>query len=499
MDNIEQFKKQLEEQSFGPRVDEVGEVVEVGDNVVKASGLRNVENFEVVEFERAGAMGLALNLEEYETGIIVLGSSMRIKEGDVVKRTKRMLSIPVGEELIGRVIDPLGRPLDDKGPIKAKTFYPVERPAPGVIDRQPVDQPLHTGILAIDSLIPIGRGQRELILGDRGIGKTAIGLDMIINQKQEKNRPYCIYVACGQKKSKIKRLIKILEDRGAMEYTVVVASFADDPASFMYLAPYSGCAVGEYFCDKGKDAVIVYDDLTKQSWAWREVSLVLRRPPGREAYPGDIFYLHSRLLERAARLSKEKGGGSLTALPIVETQAGDISGYIPTNVISITDGQIFLDSPLFYKGQRPALDIGRSVSRVGSKAQLPAMKKLAGTLKLDLAQFQEQERFSQFTEELDPQTRQTLERGKRMRELLRQADIMPLPFEREVVVIFSGVKGYLDDMPLDKIAKFKIDLLAAVESDAPQIFEKLRATEKMDTDVESALDKIIKQVKEQTK
>ena len=495
MDNIEQFKKQLEEQSFSPRVDEIGEVVEVGDNVVKASGLRKVENFEVVEFERAQVMGLALNLEEYDTGIIVLGSSANIKEGDVVKRTKRMLSIPVGEELIGRVIDPLGRPLDDKGPIKTKMTYPIERPAPGVIDRQPVDQPLHTGILAIDALIPIGRGQRELILGDRGIGKTAIGVDMIINQKTEKNRPYCIYVACGQKKSKIKRLLKTLEDRGAMEYTIIVASFADDPASLMYLAPYAGCTVGEYFCDKGKDAVVVYDDLTKQSWAWREVSLVLRRPPGREAYPGDIFYLHSRLLERAARLSKEKGGGSLTALPIVETQAGDISGYIPTNVISITDGQIFLDSPLFYKGQRPALDIGRSVSRVGSKAQLPATKKIAGTLKLDLAQFQDLERFSEFTEELDPQTRQTLERGKRMRELLKQADLMPLPFEKEVAVIFAGVKGYLDDMPLDRIADFKILLLETIASDAPKIFEKIRTSEKIDVETESALDSIIAKVK----
>jgi len=336
MDKIEQFKRQLEETELSPEFEEVGEVVEVGDGVVKASGLRNVANFELVEFERAKIVGLAMNLEEYETGIIVLGDDSGIKEGDIVKRTMKTISVPVGPELVGRVVDPLGRPIDGKGPIKAKTEYAIERPAPGVIDRQPVKTPLHTGILAIDNLVPIGRGQRELILGDRGLGKTAIAVDMIINQKHDKKRPVCVYVACGQKKSKLKRLVKTLEDNGAMEYTIVVAAFADDPAALLYLAPYAGCAMGEWFRDNGKDAVAVYDDLTKQAWAWREVSLVLRRPPGREAYPGDIFYLHSRLLERAARMSEKLGGGSLTALPIVETQAGDISGYIPTNVISIT-------------------------------------------------------------------------------------------------------------------------------------------------------------------
>ncbi|MFA6376703.1 MAG: F0F1 ATP synthase subunit alpha [Candidatus Paceibacterota bacterium] len=495
MDKIEQFKRQLVETELSPKVDEIGEVVEVGDGVVKASGLRNVENFEMVEFERAKAFGLALNLEEYETGIIVLGSDDAIKEGDIVKRTKKTISVPVGPELVGRVVDPLGRPLDGKGPINAKEFYPVERPAPGVIDRQPVKTPLHTGILAVDGLVPIGRGQRELILGDRGLGKTAIAVDMIINQKHEKNRPVCIYVACGQKKSKIKRLVKSLEDRGAMEYTIVVAAFADDPAALLYLAPYTGCAMGEWFRDNGKDAVAVYDDLTKQSWAWREVSLVLRRPPGREAYPGDIFYLHSRLLERAARLSQVKGGGSLTALPIVETQAGDISGYIPTNVISITDGQIFLSPALFAKGQRPAIDVGTSVSRVGGNAQLPAMKKVAGTLKLDLAQFQELERFSEFTEELDPQTRQMLERGKRMREILKQQDLEPLPFEKEVAVVFAGVKGFLDDIPLEKIGQFKTNLVKEIEENMSEVLAEIRTTEKLESGTEAKFEEAIKRVK----
>ena len=495
MDKIEQFKRQLEEIELAPKMDEIGEVVEVGDGVVKASGLRNVENFELVEFERAKTFGLALNLEEYETGIIVLGLDDAIREGDTVKRTKRTISVPVGPELVGRVVDPLGRPIDGKGPINAKESYPIERPAPGVIDRQRVKTPLHTGILAIDGLVPIGRGQRELILGDRGLGKTAIAVDMIINQKNEKNRPVCIYVACGQKKNKVKRLVKSLEDRGAMEYTIVVAAFADDPASMLYLAPYAGCAMGEWFRDNGKDAVAVYDDLTKQSWAWREISLVLRRPPGREAYPGDIFYLHSRLLERAARLSEVKGGGSLTALPIVETQAGDISGYIPTNVISITDGQIFLNPSLFYKGQRPAVDVGTSVSRVGGDAQLPATKKVAGTLKLDLAQFQELERFSEFTEELDPQTRQQLERGKRMRELLKQADLEPLPFEKEVSLIYSGVKGFVDDIPLEKVAQFKIDLLKEITENMPEVLAEIRTTEKLDANIEAKLQEAIKNVK----
>lgn len=495
MDKIEQFKRQLEETELSPKFEEVGEVVEVGDGVVKASGLRNVANFELVEFERTKVLGLAMNLEEYETGIIVLGDDAAIKEGDIVKRTMKTISVPVGPELVGRVVDPLGRPVDGKGPIKAKTEYAIERPAPGVIDRQPVKTPLHTGILAIDSLVPIGRGQRELILGDRGLGKTAIAVDMIINQKNDKNRPICIYVACGQKKSKLKRLVKTLEDNGAMEYTIVVAAFADDPAAMLYLAPYAGCAMGEWFRDNGKDAVAVYDDLTKQAWAWREVSLVLRRPPGREAYPGDIFYLHSRLLERAARMSEKLGGGSLTALPIVETQAGDISGYIPTNVISITDGQIFLNPSLFNKGQRPAIDVGTSVSRVGGSAQLPATKKVAGTLKLDLAQFQELERFSEFTEELDAQTRQMLERGKRMRELLKQPDLQPLAFEKQVAVIYAGTKGFLDDVALEVVGQFKKEMIAHIQDNSPEIFETIRKNEKLDSAIEAKLEEVIKHVK----
>lgn len=498
MENIELFKKQLRDLKLKPKTEEIGEVINIKDGVAKVSGLDNVENFELVEIETTAGKnvsGLALNLEEYETGIAVLGDYSFVKEGDVVKRTKKILSIPVGESLLGRVIDPLGRPLDGKGEIKTQTFSPIERQAPSVIDREPVDTPLHTGILAIDALIPIGRGQRELILGDRGIGKTALAIDAIINQKNEKNRPVCIYVACGQKKAKIKRLIKTLEKNGAMDYTVVVCAFSDDPASFLYLAPYAGAAIGEYFRDKGGDALAIYDDLTKQSWAWREISLILRRPPGREAYPGDIFYLHSRLLERAAKLSKEKGGGSLTALPIIETQAGDISAYIPTNVISITDGQIFLNSPLFFKGQKPGIDIGKSVSRVGSKAQLKAMKKIAGTLKLDLAQFQELERFSEFTEELDPQTKQIIEKGKRLMEILKQDDLEPLPVEKEVVVIFAATKGFLDDLEIAKIGKFKKDLIKEIEASKPELFENIKRTGDLDEKGAAELGKIIYGVK----
>ncbi len=495
MENIELFKKQLEGKEFHPKKEEIGQVLEVKDGVARVSGLDSVENFELVDIESGfgkSIAGLVLNLEEYEIGVAVLGDFSKIKEGAIVKRTKKILSVPVGEALLGRIVDPLGRPLDEKGEIKTEIFSPIETPAPSVIDREPVSQPLHTGILAVDALIPIGRGQRELIMGDRGIGKTAIVLDTIINQKNEKNRPVCIYVACGQKKTKIKRLAKILEENGAMDYTVLVCAFSDDPASFLYLAPYAGAAMGEYFRDRGKDALVIFDDLTRQSWAWREISLILRRPPGREAYPGDIFYLHSRLLERAAKLSKEKGGGSLTALPIIETQAGDISAYIPTNVISITDGQIFLNSSLFFKGQKPAIDIGKSVSRVGSKAQKPAMKKIAGTLKLDLAQFQELERFSEFTEELDDQTKTTIEKGKRLLEVLKQDDLGPLPFEKEVVIIFAGTKGYLDNFDIGKIKKFKSDLTAEVAMQSPELLKKIKETGDLDEKGAQELDKIIK-------
>ena len=495
MDIIEQFKKQLEGLDVSPEMEEVGEVIEVKDGVVKISGLRGAENFEMIEFDEANVMGLVLNLEEYEVGAVILGSDKNIKEGTTVKRTKKVFSVPVGEGLLGRVIDPLGRPLDGKGEIKAKDVLPLERKGPSVIERQPVTKPLHTGIKMVDALIPIGRGQRELIIGDRGLGKTAVALDAIVNQKNEKNRPYCVYVACGQKKAKIRRLIATLEKEGAMEYTTVVCAFPDDPASFIYLAPFTGATVGEYFRDKGQDALVVYDDLTRQAWAWREISLILRRPPGREAYPGDVFYLHSRLLERAAMMSKEMGGGSLTALPIIETQAGDISGYIPTNVISITDGQIFLDSTLFRKEQKPAINIGTSVSRVGSSAQMKATKKVAGRLKLDLAQFQELERFSEFTEELDPQTKKTIEKGKRMRILLRQVDLAPLPIEKEVIVIFTGVNSDIEEVPMDRIKEFEEEVLKTVELETPEILKEIKETGDMtDKSKESLLD-LIKKVK----
>ncbi|BFT95044.1 MAG: F0F1 ATP synthase subunit alpha [Minisyncoccus archaeiphilus] len=495
MDIIEQFKKQLLGVELAPETEEVGEVVEIKDNVAKVSGLKGVGNFELVEFEGADTLGLVLNLEEYEVGVAVLGSDSKIKEGTIVKRTKQVFSLPVGEALLGRVVDPLGRPLDGKGEIKTKDYLPLERKGPSVIERQPVSTPLHTGIKAVDALIPIGRGQRELIIGDRGLGKTAIAIDTIINQKNEKNRPICVYVACGQKKSKTQRLIATLEKAGAMEYTIVVCAFPDDPASFVYLAPFTGATMGEYFRDKGQDALAIYDDLTRQAWAWREISLILRRPPGREAYPGDVFYLHSRLLERAARLSEEKGGGSLTALPIIETQAGDISGYIPTNVISITDGQIFLDAVPFKKEQKPAINIGTSVSRVGSAAQMKATKKVSGRLKLDLAQFQELERFSEFTEELDPQTKMIIEKGKRMRLMLRQKDLLPLPIEKEVVVIFACVNGDIEEIPMDMIPNLEADLLGEVEVSYPEILKEIKEKGDLSDESVQVLKGIISKVK----
>ncbi|MCK9393649.1 F0F1 ATP synthase subunit alpha [bacterium] len=495
MDIIEQFKKQLTGIDLTPESEEIGEVVEVKDNVAKVSGLRGVGNFELVEFEGADTLGLVLNLEEHEVGVAILGSDEKIREGIIVKRTKRVFSLPVGEALLGRVVDPLGRPIDGKGEIKTKTYLPLERKGPSVIERQPVNTPLHTGIKTIDALIPIGRGQRELIIGDRGLGKTAIAIDTIINQKNEKNRPICVYVACGQKKSKVQRLVSTLEKAGAMEYTIVVCAFPDDPASFVYLAPFTGATMGEYFRDKGQDALAVYDDITRQAWAWREISLILRRPPGREAYPGDVFYLHSRLLERAARLSEEKGGGSLTALPIIETQAGDVSGYIPTNVISITDGQIFLDAIPFKKEQKPAINIGTSVSRVGSTAQMKATKKVSGRLKLDLAQFQELERFSEFTEELDSQTKLTIEKGKRMRLMLRQTDLFPLSIEREVVVLYACVNGKIEEIPMERIANFEEDLLKEIEISCPEVFKSIQETRDLSEDATNKIAEAIRKIK----
>jgi F-type H+-transporting ATPase subunit alpha len=495
MSIFERLREKLKEEEFGPKIEEIGQVIEVKDGVAKVLGLDDVENMELIKFEGKNILGLALNLERYETGVVILGKGEEVKEGDIVKRTKKILSVPVGEELIGRVIDPLGNPLDEKGEIKSGKFLPVERKAPSVVDREPVKDPLHTGTFLIDALIPIGRGQRELILGDRGIGKTAICLDAILNQKNEKEKPICIYVACGQKKSKIKRLIKTLKEREALSYTIVVAAFADDPASLLYLAPFAGMTIGEFFRDKGKDSLVIIDDLTKQAWAWREISLILRRPPGREAYPGDIFYLHSRLLERAAKLSQEKGGGSLTCLPIIETVAGDISGYIPTNVISICDGQIFLDSSLFHRGQKPAIDIGKSVSRVGSKAQLPAMKKLSSTLKLDLAQFEELERFTEFTEELETETKKIIEKGRKIREILKQQDLEPLSFEKEVILIYLITKGFLDDFKLEDVDKFKKEVLKVVEQEKPDILDKIKEKKDLDFQTEKEIENLILKTK----
>ncbi|MDD3046418.1 MAG: F0F1 ATP synthase subunit alpha [Candidatus Pacebacteria bacterium] len=496
MDIIEKFKKQLEGIEIKSELEETGEVVEIKDVVAKVSGLKNVENFELIFFEEANIYGLALNLEEFEVGAVVLGDPTKIKEGHVVKRTGSVFSINVGEELLGRVVDPLGNAIDGKGEIRTNQKLPIERKGPSVMDRQPVKVPMHTGIKIVDALTPIGRGQRQLIIGDKGLGKTAIALDAIINQKNEKDRPICVYVACGQKKSKVKRLVKTLEEAGALEYSIIVAAFPDDPASMVYLAPFTGVTIGEYFRDKGEHALLVYDDLTRQAWAWREISLILRRPPGREAYPGDVFYLHSRLLERAAKLSDEKGGGSLTALPIIETQAGDISGYIPTNVISITDGQIFLDSSLYRKNQKPAMDIGASVSRVGSSAQTKAMKKACGSLKLSLTQFQELERFSEFTEELDPETKKILEKGKAIIRILKQKDLTPLSFEKEAVIIYAATTCSIEELKLENIDTFEEKLFSEIEISKPDIFEKIKEGRELTDEIKKEIEDIVKKVKE---
>jgi F-type H+-transporting ATPase subunit alpha len=496
MDIIEKFKKQLEGIEIKSELEETGEVIEIKDVVAKISGLRNVENFELIFFEEANIYGLALNLEEFEVGAVVLGDVTKIKEGHIVKRTGSVFSINVGEELLGRVVDPLGNPIDGKGEINAKEKLPLERKGPSVMDRQPVKEPMHTGIKIIDALTPIGRGQRQLIIGDKSLGKTAIAIDTIINQKNEKDRPVCIYVACGQKKSKVKRLVKTLEEAGALDYSIIVAAFPDDPAPMLYLAPFTGVTMGEYFRDKGGHALLVYDDLTRQAWAWREISLILRRPPGREAYPGDVFYLHSRLLERAAKLSDEKGGGSLTALPIIETQAGDISGYIPTNVISITDGQIFLDSSLFRKEQKPAMDIGASVSRVGSSAQTKAMKKACGSLKLSLTQFQELERFSEFTEELDLETKKILEKGKAIIKILRQKDLEPLSFEKETVIIYAATSCSIEDLKTEDLDTFENRLFEEIQVSKPEIFEEIKNTRELSDETKKNIEDIVKKAKE---
>ncbi|HXK31397.1 MAG TPA: F0F1 ATP synthase subunit alpha, partial [Candidatus Paceibacterota bacterium] len=441
---------------------------------------------------------IVLNLEEYIVGAVVLGEDKVIREGDVVKRTKRVLSVPVGESLLGRVVNPLGVPLDGKGGLGEKVeMLPIERPVPSVIEREPVNTPLATGIKVIDATIPIGRGQRELVIGDRQIGKTAFVQDTILNQlhEPEENRPICIYVAIGQKASKVAQFVKELDERGAMDYTIVVLASASEPAPLWYIAPYAGCSMGEYFRDKGKDALIIYDDLSKHAWAWRQLALLLRRPPGREAYPGDVFYLHSRLLERAAKLSKEKGGGSLTALPLIETQLGDVSAYIPTNVISITDGQIYLESDLFSKGQRPAVNIGLSVSRVGSAAQTKAMKKVAAQLKLDLAQFQELAAFAQFAQDLDKATKAKIDRGQRLMEILKQGQFEPMPMEEQVCALFAGIEGYLDAVPLGQIRDFEKKLLHYLQDHHAAILKTIRETKDFDDKTKESLKKALESFK----
>jgi F-type H+-transporting ATPase subunit alpha len=482
---VEEISELIKQKIEGFKLDfnkeETGIVISVGDGIAQIYGLENVMYNELIEFP-GDIFGIALNLEEGNVGAIILGEGFKIKEGDPVKRTKRIISVPAGEALVGRVVDPLGEPLDEKGPIDTKTYMNIERLAPGVVDRVPVKEPLQTGIKAIDAMIPIGRGQRELIIGDRQTGKTAIALDTIINQ--EGQDVICVYVAIGQKQSTIAQVVKTLEETGSMDYSIVVVAGASDPAALQYIAPYAGCAMGEYFRDNGKHALLVYDDLSKHAAAYREISLLLRRPPGREAYPGDVFYLHSRLLERAAKYNEAFGGGSLTALPIIETQASDVSGYIPTNVISITDGQIYLLPELFNRGQRPAIDVGISVSRVGGNAQIKAMKQVAGTLKLELAQFRELESFTQFgMEDLDKATIRQLERGKRLSELLKQDEGVPMPVEQQIVLIFAGTSGFLDELPVDAIGNYEKKLLEYVQQNHPAILREIREEKKISSEL----------------
>lgn len=481
--------------NFNEKTDtaEVGSVVQVGDGIARIYGLDNIQSGEMLEFP-GNIKGMALSLEHDNVGAVIFGEDRGIGEGDVVKRTGKIVEIPVGPELLGRVVDSLGNPLDGRGEIKSKHTSRVEVNAPGIIDRQSVCEPMLTGLTAIDTLVPIGRGQRELIIGDRQTGKTAIAIDAILNQKSinesgaESEKLYCIYVAIGQRRSAVAQIVKTLEDSGAMAYTTVVAATASDPAPMQFLAPYAGCAIGEYFRENGKHALIIYDDLSKHAVAYRQMSLLLRRPPGREAYPGDVFYLHSRLLERASKMSKERGSGSLTALPIIETQAGDVSAYIPTNVISITDGQIFLDKDLFYNGVRPAINVGLSVSRVGSAAQTKAMKQVAGKVKLELAQYREMEAFSQFSSDLDQATQNLLARGSRLTELLKQDQYSPIPSEEQVILVFAGVRGYLDRVSVDKVKRFSNEILRTLRREEPGIIEDLRTEKKLSDENEKKLD-----------
>jgi F-type H+-transporting ATPase subunit alpha len=491
------LKEQLEKYDSAIDVSEVGEIIEVGDGVARASGLENVMSSELVELPN-DVFGMALNLEEDNVGLVLFGETRLIKEGDIAKRTGRVVEVPVGKEMLGRVVNPLGQPLDGKGPINSSSTLPIERKALGVMARSPVKQSLQTGIKAIDSMVPIGRGQRELIIGDRQTGKTAVAIDAIINQKytHETDAPvYCVYVAIGQKASTVASLVSELESHGAMEYTIIVAANASDPAPMQYIAPYAGCAMGEYFRDNGQHSLIVYDDLSKQAVAYRQMSLVLRRPPGREAFPGDVFYLHSRLLERASKLSEDLGGGSLTALPVIETQEGDVSAYIPTNVISITDGQIYLETNLFNSGIRPAIDVGLSVSRVGGNAQIKAMKKVAGTLRLDLAQFRELEAFAKFGSDLDKSTIDQLTRGERMVEILKQNQYVPMDVEKQIAIIFAASKGYLDDVVVEKVSDFEKSLFEYLDANAPDQLKMIKDEGDISDENSEALDKAISDFK----
>tara|TARA_B100000614_G_scaffold19961_1_gene16098 strand:- start:3633 stop:5156 length:1524 start_codon:yes stop_codon:yes gene_type:complete len=487
------LKEQIEKFDLSVDVSEVGEVIEIGDGVARVSGLEKVMSSELVELPN-GVYGMALNLEDDNVGVVLFGESSHVKEGDLAKRTGKVVEVPVGNAMLGRVVNPLGQPIDGKGAIETKDFLPIERKALGVMSRSPVNQPLQTGIKAVDSMIPIGRGQRELIIGDRQTGKTAVAVDAIINQKytHETDSPvYCIYVAIGQKASTVASIVSELEANGAMDYTTVVSASASDEAPLQYIAPYSGCAMGEHFRDNGKDALIIYDDLSKQAVAYRQMSLVLRRPPGREAFPGDVFYLHSRLLERASKLSEDLGGGSLTALPIIETQEGDVSAYIPTNVISITDGQIYLEKNLFNSGVRPAIDVGISVSRVGGNAQIKAMKGVAGTLRLDLAQYRELEAFAKFGSDLDKNTQAQLTRGERMVEILKQGQYVPMPVEKQVAIIFAASKGYLDSVPAEKVSEFESNLFDYLEANNSEELKAIVKEGSISDELSATLDKAI--------
>ena len=488
------IKDQLGGYALDVDVAEVGTVVSVGDGIARIHGIEGAMATEMLEFPQ-GVFGIALNLEEESVGAVLLGESTAIKEGDLVKRTGRIISVPVGDELLGRVVNALGQPVDGKGPITTGQHAPIEKIAPGVVDRQPVKEPLQTGLKAIDAMIPIGRGQRELIIGDRQTGKTAVAVDTIINQKGL--GVVCIYNAVGQKQSTVAQVVRTLEDAGAMEYTIVVTAGASEPAPLLYISPYSACAMGEYFRDSGRHALCIYDDLSKHAQAYREISLLLRRPPGREAYPGDVFYLHSRLLERAAKMRNELGGGSLTALPIIETQAGDLSAYIPTNVISITDGQIFLESDLFHQGIRPAINVGNSVSRVGGSAQVRAMRQVAGTLRLDLAQFRELAAFAQFGSDLDKATQDQLNRGRRLVEVLKQPQYQPLAVERQVLIIFAGTNGFLDGVAESDVAAYERELYEFMEVRHRELVERLTAEKKLDDDLRDGVTAAIKAFTEQ--